>query len=316
MSLTTLLNRPDVKKWMRDRFPFKATKTARPLAARPLTDHYTLVGTAFDYIMRWRLERDNPDRVHSDKWIAERGLFIVGMDCMMHGGGDDEQIAWLEPYQDDMLYTNDGLARQVEKYKPVFDKYRELLRRARRLHSRYLKRRVEVGELLEPALSMAVLDYVYRTGGVDALFRFRPDPADTYDLERLHDIMSPDLPDGALYLNPEFGEWSRNVYGADADIICGDTIIDIKTTKFGSFKREYYDQLVGYMLLNALNGGPDIEWLAVYFSRHGDTVRVPAPHVGVDTLSGFRDMIMKYFESMRRTPSSLDWLPLGWSFRV
>lgn len=315
MSLTTLLDRPDVKKWMRDRFLFKAVKTEKPLAARPLTDHYMLVGTAFDYIMRWRLERDNPDRVHSDKWIAERGLFRVGELCMMVGDDERDNLI-LEPYIEEMLYTASGLLEQVTKYKPLYEKCRTLVHDTRRLHARYLKRRVEIGELLEPALNMAALDYVYRTGRVDAMFRFRPDPADAYDMECLHDIMSPDLPNGSMYLNPEFGEWSSNVGGADADIVCGDTIIDIKTTKFGSFKREYYDQLVGYMLLNMLNDGPDIEWLAVYFSRHGDTVRVPAPHVGADTLDGFRGLIMKYTEAARRENTSLLVLPPGWSFKV
>lgn len=314
MSLTTLLGQSDVKKWMRDRFPFKATKTTKPLSAPPVTKKYALVGTAFDYILRWRLERDKPYRVRTGRWVAERGLFHVGDLCMTVG--QDGPDMCLEPHLEEILYGTPGLLEQVEKYRPLYDKYHTLLQNTKRRHADYLKHAAEVDTLLESALTMAALDFVYRSGQVDLLFRFKPDPADTFDLQRLHDVMSLDLPDGMIDLNPEFGEWSRNVGGADADIMCGNTIIDIKTTKFGSFKREYYDQLVGYMLLNMLNGGPDIEWLAVYFSRHGEMVRAPAPHVGADTLDGFRKIIAKHSGSARRVQSELSLLLPGRPFKI
>lgn len=76
-------------------------------------------------------------------------------------------------------------------------------------------------------------------------------------------------------LNPNFGEGSRLVQGADADVLIDDTLIEIKTTKKLEFKREYFDQLMGYFILNQVSGigslspKPQINKLAVYFSRFG-----------------------------------------------
>ena len=58
--------------------------------------------------------------------------------------------------------------------------------------------------------------------------------------------------------------------GADADLILGDTLIDIKTTKFLKLKQDMWSQVVGYYLLDMINGnGYDIKNLGIYFSRHG-----------------------------------------------
>ncbi len=50
-------------------------------------------------------------------------------------------------------------------------------------------------------------------------------------------------------LNPTFSG-SKDVGGADADLIVGKTLIDIKSTKSARLRREDLYQLVGYTLLD------------------------------------------------------------------
>ena len=83
------------------------------------------------------------------------------------------------------------------------------------------------------------------------------------------------LVDGeTLLLNPTFGESSAMVGGADADLIAGDLLIDIKTTTKKAMNPTELDQLFGYFLL-ARNERktdpdfPDIRRVGLYFSRHG-----------------------------------------------
>lgn len=80
--------------------------------------------------------------------------------------------------------------------------------------------------------------------------------------------------DKTLLLNPNFGETSLLVRGADADLIAGDLLVDLKTTKKGEIKSEYLDQILGYLLLARKQHSVDptfpvINRLGMYFCRHG-----------------------------------------------
>jgi hypothetical protein len=77
-----------------------------------------------------------------------------------------------------------------------------------------------------------------------------------------------------LLLNPIFGDASRAVGGADADLIVGDMLVDIKTTKKGTIKREYLNQLLGYFMLARMEKAidptvPAINRIGLYYSRYG-----------------------------------------------
>lgn len=81
-------------------------------------------------------------------------------------------------------------------------------------------------------------------------------------------------------LNPTFGNASKLVGGADADLVIDDTLIDIKTTKDPKFKKDYYFQLIGYYILYKIGGidgiqNPKIKNVAVYFSRQGILHKMP-----------------------------------------
>jgi hypothetical protein len=75
-------------------------------------------------------------------------------------------------------------------------------------------------------------------------------------------------------LNPTFGSASALVGGADADLIIDDTLIDIKSGKHLELSREIFNQIVGYYVLSCIGGidncpSGEINYVAVYFSRHG-----------------------------------------------
>jgi hypothetical protein len=70
-------------------------------------------------------------------------------------------------------------------------------------------------------------------------------------------------------LNPDFGETSLLVGRADADLITGEMLVDIKTTRSAEVKGEYLDQLFGYFLLARRAGLPPISKVGVYFSWYG-----------------------------------------------
>lgn len=77
-----------------------------------------------------------------------------------------------------------------------------------------------------------------------------------------------------MHFNPTFGHGSELVGGADADLICGGMLVDIKTTGSNKITSDYLDQLVGYYFLarymrSQVVEFPEINSLAIYFSRHG-----------------------------------------------
>jgi hypothetical protein len=76
-----------------------------------------------------------------------------------------------------------------------------------------------------------------------------------------------------LLLNPTFGRGSQAIGGADADLIAGDMLVELKTTRHARIERDHVRQLVGYVALARACGRagrlPRLEAVAVYFSRFG-----------------------------------------------
>lgn len=77
-------------------------------------------------------------------------------------------------------------------------------------------------------------------------------------------------------MNPTFGKASRLVGGADADLLIDETLIEIKAVKNLDLKRDHFNQLMGYVILNRLGcigdnikPKPKITKVAIYFARYG-----------------------------------------------
>ncbi|HXG43403.1 MAG TPA: hypothetical protein VNJ71_01460 [Gemmatimonadales bacterium] len=220
-------------------------RPAPGLVAPPRSSNPGLVGTAFDYLLRWHLQRANP-RAHTRAWVARAA--VERLPPHLRSRGDD------------------------------------LVQRAEENHGRFLNGGEFSDELCEVALGLARLDTVFRTGkGADEI-RTPASREDIEDLRVLVAASSSGMVRRyeRCVLNPAFGQGSAAVGGADADLILDDVLVEIKTTKTFRLERMAFDQLLGYVLLawwGGVNGdaqmGRTLKQVGIYFARYGTLVAWP-----------------------------------------
>lgn len=257
MSLTDFVEKPQVRNRLADQFPNQGRGATNPLKANWQTENYSLVGTAFDYLLRFWLQRKLPT-CHTRQWVAKEGLAFAVF------GEDTEDVQAV-----------------VTRAKTERDEY---------LESGEISR-----ALIEAALDLARADIPVRTeNSLKVLGEY--DEKDVIDCIRLLDILDgSEAFDGSVaHLNPVFGSASKLVGGADADVILDGTLIDVKATKKSTFKATYWRQLVGYLVLADIQRTlleediisdfgqynlPEVEAFGVYFARHGELSTVPATEV-------------------------------------
>ena len=262
MSLYSIIHDdPEIRNGLKARVVRPKIVFDRSIQAQPLTENYQIVGTAFDYLLRFFLQRVN-GHAQTSRWVAEIGVELVG-DSPDRVYDDDESCGG-----------------------EISPRYREAaayLRDAKRRHQAYLKSGVVTDELLVAALRLAYLDVARRVGPdrVDWVRLKSPDPKDAEDLRRLLALAEkqPLFKKSRLCaLNPKFGAASMLVGGADADLVLDGCLIDIKTTKYPRLDPRDFYQLIGYYLLYGFDGidcsdskttGHEINSLAIYFSRFG-----------------------------------------------
>lgn len=253
MSLSTFLDRQDVRERFRQEFPKPKMVAHRDLLAPPRSKRYSLVGTAFDYLLRFHLQRLNP-RAIQRRWVAEAGL---------------QKLAerHLSVYDVDAGSLSDE-DRSVKAGRIAFKK-------ARIAYSEYIESGEMTDRLLKGAIYLAQLDVVFRIGWVDENLGV----AHREDLQDLRNLLSLVKPDDfrakrSCLLNPTFGDAARLVGGADADLVIDSMLVDVKTTKNFELTRDHFNQLIGYMVLHDLAGFGGIRpkrrisKLSIYFSRH------------------------------------------------
>lgn len=252
MSLSSFLILPDVRAEFRAEFVKPKRPMAAPLLVKPLSKRYSTIGTAFDYLVRFYLERTVPHAVKRS-WVAATGLRALGS------------------ITDVVDATNEvSTEYETEEVAVGYKVYRE----AHAAYTRYLKNGVVNAALLQGAIGLAQLDGVIRFGSADGLGTTYPE--DERELRALMKLVRPELfpSHHRCLLNPLFGKASRAIGGADADLILDDMLIDIKATQHLVLTREIFNQIVGYYVLHELSGLKDgrrksrIHRLGVYFARH------------------------------------------------
>jgi|GEM_PF-264206 len=239
MSLTSFLNNKDVKEKFKQEFPKPKFGIKRELLAPPFTNHYSLVGTAFDYLLRFYIKYLNPDAI-TKPWIAETVLEKIKNDAHL------------------------------------YKKASNIVSNAKEIYSVFIKTGQINEDIIKSALLLAQLDPVFRAGVVDENIGCI-DNKDIDDLRNLFSLVGTRnfKANKICLLNPTFGEASNLVGGADCDIVLDDKLIDIKTTKKIEMQSRYFDQLIGYYTLykiGGIDGAPpehDIKSLGIYFSRYG-----------------------------------------------
>jgi hypothetical protein len=266
MNLTEFVSEPDVRERIGETYPNGGERASEPLQAEWQTQHYTLVGTAFDYLLRFWLRR-HVETVETRPWVAWNGLRVAERD--------------FPDYAQDIRATID----RVEGLRDEFLETGQLTR-----------------PLIEGAIDLARIDAVYR-GGVPPEGLGQYDDGDVVDLLRLLELLDgveAFKRASHAVLNPAFGLASTLVGGADADAIIDGTLVDVKATSKATFKVSYWRQLVGYLVLADVHRTleaagvydevtfvdernarplPDIDEFGVYFARHGELSTVSADRV-------------------------------------
>ena len=248
MSLWSFLRQPDVKERFKTEFPIPAMPIKKKLLAPPIIPtHAALVGTAFDYLLRFTIEHLNPSKfTHTDpRWIAESALPII--------------------------LDKEGATGAYKKAVGILDS-------AWKSYNLFIPTGKISASLLRDTLLLAQLDVFYRAGYERGITNFGVvEQGDIQDLQNLHALINPVLfkAKDVCLLNPTFGEASHLIGGADADLIIDTMLIDIKTVKELKIQREYINELIGYYSLNTLyqmTGIPEVPILqrfGLYFSRYG-----------------------------------------------
>lgn len=262
MSLTSFLQNKDIRAKFSQEFTKPRFNLKKEILAPPVTKHYGLVGTAFDYLMRFYIEHLNPEAITST-WVAEHAVERM------------EKLG-LAFFQGSVVGIDSDLLVKGER----------IISQARTVYSNYLKSGVMNNEVIRSALLLAQLDTYFRAGIVDENFGV-VDEGDIMDLQTLVSIINPDVfrAKELCMLNPTFGEASQLVGGADADLVIDNMLIDIKTTSRLELKRDDFNQLVGYYILFNIGGiddapfEPKIERLVIYSSRYAELLVFPIREV-------------------------------------
>ena len=246
MSLTSFLGIKEVKRVFSRVFSLPPFTAKPPMMAPPVTTNYGMVGTAFDYLMRFYLEKINPKTI-THRWVAEEAV---------------------------------NLSQTI--FPDHFEKANELLENAKKVYLDYRNSGVLTDDLIISSVHLAQLDPIFRAAVLDPNMG-SVENGDIEDLKNLINAMDPAIftAKKICILNPTFGEGSHLVSGADGDFLIDKTLVDIKTTKNLQLKPDHFYQLIGYYILSEIGGidnapsGLKIEKVGIYFSRHGFLYTLP-----------------------------------------
>ena len=271
MSLTSFLDMPDVIAKVKPLRPKLPRKIVASLKVEPRSNRYMLVGTAFDYLLRFELQRKAPHAI-SEKWTAEYVPDFIWKEIGNGKVGFD-------------LFHDAAPANYMSR-EDIAERAKRIIADAKADVSAYVKNKAPnqtiLTDLAAHAVRLAKLDSVYRALRLDPRFE-EADPEDVQDLVEMLAIVPFDqlLHPKLMLLNPNFKEASRLVGGADTDLIAGELLADFKTTVKSEMKAGDLDQLLGYLLLarkqrQVDSTFPIINRLGVYYCRHGHLWSTPA----------------------------------------
>lgn len=180
----------------------------------PKTRNYNLVGTAFDYLLRFLIKAHNP-RAITRPWRAEQAL--------------------------DKL---EGKEKKIAK---------SIIKNVKINYDRFLKEKEIDEEIIISSLLLAKIDGVTWGNDLEDI-DLDVDLDDIDDIRNLIKGVPESLFTAKkhCFLNPTFGLASHMMNGADADLFIDGTLIDIKTTKNPKFTPSFFNQLMGYVILHHL----------------------------------------------------------------
>ena len=285
MSLTSLItgNTP-VRQKLADWFPKPRLPLKGELIVPSVAKNRSLIGIAYDYLLRFHLERAMP-YAKGSRWIAQTTLNKL----RQHGHRGGVLVG-------DELFPVSDVARLVDV----------MIEDAEEHRGRFLAGGPLSRKLIQSALDLAHCDVYHRIGRLDARFGCSAHDDEILELRRL--VRATPLESftakETCLLNPDFGAGSTRIGGADADLLLDETLIDVKTTINLQLRVENWRQLIAYAALNEhfpMGGGYEprpIRTIGVYFARHGLYACWPLRHlVSGDRFAPFALWLANYANS-------------------
>ncbi len=280
MSITSILNysNPKFKEYRSElaKYPIPKYKLKKfELKAEPQSKNYAIVGTAFDYLLRFTIERNFTAFIESREWVAESAVdFLTNNSSITFDSLDTG--------------SHEALLKKNKQFsKEIFSRFKYV---KEIFYYSYVNKHKTIDiDLIMGCLFLAKLDALVRSGywNLYSIDFFYESEADVSDMKYLIEICDINIfkPKNKLILNPVFGEASSLVGGADADIILDDILIDIKVTKELKITRNYYNQLISYYLLHLIEKSKQrtelvINKLGFYFARYGCLLLIPIDKIG------------------------------------
>ena len=305
MSLTSFLKSKTIRENFKEKFPLPKLDHDGKILASPISKNYSLIDTAFNYLVRFNVKRLSPNLMERE-WVAENAVerikyysgnyvLIDGTDVISFDRNEFLAKQFLDmPGIIHCDYSKEW-ANAVEPAKKIISDTK--------IHLEKFNQSGELtDDLIRSALKLAQLDIVIRDATLCIDEPVSVD--DVKDLRSLFDVASAsDLFNDLqiAFLNPTFGKGSELVEGADADLIINDTLIDIAVTENLKLTHTLYNRIIGYYVLSGIeNTFGGIKNIGVYFARHGFLFKTPVNNVGkpkdfVDALEWFNT------ESKRRS---------------
>ena len=310
--LTNFYKRPEFVARAKPLRPPPPRAIKKPVSVPRRTNNWWQVGTAFDYLLRFELKRQAP-HCESRRWVAKSSLRLLFehpqyADGICRSYIPDEYLVAIAPLvADDSLddlggsaildcrQTPSGIVHTGFPIEPMpGEVFHELLpvafkvgrrmlhfvKEAEAKYEAYIGRpevsREHQEQMACCAMQLAKIDAVARTCTVDPKMFEPPDPSDIEDLVELLKIVpfGELLHPTTLILNPGF-------VGADADLISGDALIDVKVTVKTAIEAPLLDQLLGYFMLARFERRrnprfPELRRLGLYYARHGALMTWPS----------------------------------------
>lgn len=255
MSLVDFIERPAIRKAYAD-FSHKVNlgfdhKDPDSLRVPSGGLHHAAIGTAFDYMLRFRLARE----------ITKHAPLVSLYD-----------MGWIADTSIELFKTNPETSRHYPRWKYLLDKAHEL-------HEEFINGKdVPIERIANCVQYHGAIDLLYRAGRFNSDFKHKEDiTKELLALDEIFDPIGMFKPKEICILNPTLIAGNM-IGGADADIFIDGQIIDIKTTIKASTDASRIKQLAGYLSLYKI-GGIELGDVApimlpcndvgIYFSRHG-----------------------------------------------
>lgn len=245
MGLTDAIQRPDARTAIDTNFEKPAFSADGALLAKPQTENYGLMGSAFTYLATLTL------------W-------------------EHDQTVDTEPFPTTQAIQR---ARQLDAEEKVTDAIEHSFGRV----TSFSKGGALSDDACQGILDLARLSIIARDN--DARARHSIDNLGTYDrgdiddLYELHEAIPEEVFDGADALYPRLGVGgaygSKDTPVTHIDLVTDTTLIDYRTSQYLKLDKQHWRKLVAKVALyettrlQAREDYPEIESVGVYFSRYG-----------------------------------------------